>query len=185
MDDESSANIFDYVEHAFIRMQAGDVLTQCLDDGVLAPLQSLVESLIVAGSDSLDYLREILGEVYRRKGQITNDQHQVFLKLEGELGKYGIHLRGLHSVISLARLTPMGYLAFLQSQKVEDEVDQMVCMQRLEEALHLLRSQNGHLHLLEDIEIYLEDWMWGLMYLAAQDEWRGVKSTKNYQQRLL
>jgi hypothetical protein len=185
MDDDHSSDVFDFVEHAFIRMQAGEVLTQCLDDGKLAPLQSLVETLIVAGSQSLDYLREILEEVYRRKSQITNDQHQVFVKLESELGNYAIHLGGLHSVMSLVRLTPMGFLEFLRSQKIEDEAVQMVCMQRLDEALSLLRSLNGHLHLLEDIEMYLDDWMWGLIYLAAQDEWQGLMPSRNSRQRML
>jgi len=185
MDDEHTTNVFDYVEHAFIRMQAGEVLSQCLDDGKLAPLQSLVETLIVAGAQSLDYLREILEEVYRRKTQVTNDQHQVFVKLESELGNYAIHLGGLHSVMSLVRLTPMGFLAFLRSQNIEDEAVQMVCMQRLDEALSLLRALSEHLHLLEDIEMYLEDWLWGLIYLAAQDEWPKLMPNRNSRQRLL
>jgi hypothetical protein len=87
--------------------------------------------------------------------------------------------------MSLVRLTPMGFLAFLRSQKIEDEAVQMVCMQRLDEALSLLRALNGHLHLLEDIEMYLEDWLWSLIYLAAQDEWQGLMPSRNSRKRML
>jgi hypothetical protein len=85
MGDDPLADVYAFVERAYVRMQAGDVLTQCLDEGRLAPLQSLVEMLIMAGPQSLDSLREILAEVYTRKGQLKNDQHQVFVNLEGEL----------------------------------------------------------------------------------------------------
>jgi hypothetical protein len=49
MDEDALENVFSYVERAYVRMQAGDVITQCLDEGRLTPLQSLVEMLIVVG----------------------------------------------------------------------------------------------------------------------------------------
>jgi hypothetical protein len=171
MDEDALENVFSYVERAYVRMQAGDVITQCLDEGRLTPLQSLVEMLIVVGPQSLDALREILSEVSARKSQIKNDQHQVFIKLENELKDYGVQLGGAHSLMSLARLTPAVFLAFLRSQKVEDESDQYFCLQRLEEALDLMRLLVRHLDMLDEIEIYLQDWLWGLMYESAQEDW--------------
>ena len=171
MNEDPLENVFSYVERAYVRMQAGDVLTQCLDEGRLAPLQSLVEMLIVVGPQSLDTLREILSEVYSRKSQVKNDQHQAFIKLENELKDYGIRLGGVHSLMSLARLTPVAFLAFLRSQKVDDEADQLVCLQRLEEALDLMGLLVRHLDMLDEIEFYLQDWLWGLMYQSAQEDW--------------
>jgi hypothetical protein len=185
MDEDPLADVYSYVERAYVRMQAGEVLTQCLEEGRLAPLQSLVEMLIVVGPQSLDSLREILAEVYARKTQIKNDQHQVFGKLENELKVYNIRLGGVHSLISLARLTPMAFLAFLRSQNVEDEKDQLICMQRLEEALELMKSLENHLHLLDDIEVYLHDWLWGLIYQSAHLDWGDLSESKKQDRRPL
>jgi hypothetical protein len=152
-------------------LQASEVLNQCLEEGRLVPLQSLVEMLVVLGPTSLASLREILGEVFARRSQVKNDQHQVFIKLENDLRTYHIRLGGVHSLISLARLTPTAFLAFLRSQNVENEKDQLVCLQRLEEALELIKSLEDHLRLLEEIEHYLHDWLWCLIYQSAHQEW--------------
>jgi hypothetical protein len=133
----------------------------------------------VVGPQSLDSLREILAEVYSRKSQIKNDQHQVFVKLENELKEYHIRLGGVHSLMSLARLTPVAFLAFLKSQHVEDENDQLICLQRLEDALDLMRTLEKHLRLLEEIEIYLQDWLWGLFHQSAQQNWGEMSKGRN------
>jgi hypothetical protein len=72
--------------------------------------------------------------------------------------------------MSLARLTPVAFLAFLQSQQVEHEDDQLVCLQRLEEALDLMRTMGRHISLLEEIEIYMQDWLWSLIYQSARQD---------------
>jgi len=185
MDDDPLADVFSYVERAYVRLQAGDVLTECLDEGKLAPLQSLVEMLIVVGPQSLDSLREILAEVYSRKSQVKNDQHQVFVKLEKELNDFHIQLGGVHSLMSLARLTPVAFLAFLKSQHIDDENDQLICLQRLEDALDLMRSLEKHLRLLEEIEIYLQDWLWGLIYQSAQQDWGEMPRSRKRDRKYL
>jgi len=106
-----------------------------------------------------------------RRSQLKNDQHQVFAKLENELKSYGFRLGDIHSLMSLSRLTPTAFLALLQSQSVVDETDQLICLQRLDDALDVMKSLDGHLDLLDDIEVYLEDWLWCLIYQSAQQDW--------------
>lgn len=171
MDDDPLDAVYAFVEQAYMRLQAGDMLTQCLDEGRMAPLQSIIELLVVVGPQSLGSLREILTEVYMRRSQLKNDQHQVFVKLENELKGYGFRLGDIHSLMSLSRLTPMAFLALLKSQRVVNEADQIICLQRLDEALEVMRSLDEHLNLLDDIEVYLEDWLWSLIYQSAQQEW--------------
>jgi hypothetical protein len=171
MDEDPLDAVYDYVEQAYMRLQAGDMLTQCLDEGCMGPLQSIVELLVVVGPQSLESLREILTEVYMRRSQLKNDQHQVFARLENELKDYGFRLGGIHSLMSLSRLTPMAFLALLHSQHVVNETDQLVCLQRLDEALEVMRSLDEHLKLLDEIEVYLEDWLWGLIYQSSQQDW--------------
>ncbi|MCI0519852.1 MAG: hypothetical protein L0Z70_06290 [Chloroflexi bacterium] len=168
MADDALAAVYSFVERAYVRMQAAEALTQCLEEGRLSPLQMLVEGLVVAGPPSLAALREVIAEVGSRKGQIKEDQHQVFVKLADELKGYGIHLGEKHSPFSLERMTPGAFLALLVSQKVHDEGDQIACLQRLQEALHLLGSLSGHLRLLDEVEVYLGDWLWGLIYESTR-----------------
>lgn len=185
MDDDPLEAVYEYVERAYMRLQAADMLTQCLDEGQLSPVQSIVESLVVAGPQNLSALREILTEVYMRRSQLKNDQHQVFTKLENELKRYGIRLGGIHSLLSLSRLTPVAFLALLRSQNVEDEADQLNCLQHLEVALDLMRSLDDHLNLLDEIEIYLEDWLWCLIYQSAQQDWGEIRAPRKSNRRSL
>lgn len=171
MYDDPLEAVYAFVERAYVRMQAADVLTQCLDEGRLSPLQDLVEALVLAGPDSLDALREILFEVDARKTQLRQDQHQVFSSLEGKLGQYGVRLGKAHSPASLMRLTPTALLALLRSQKVVNENDQIACLGFFREAMDVMAILMAHLYLLEEIETYLMDWMWGLMYQSVHQGW--------------
>ncbi len=177
--------VYAFVERAYVRMQAAEVLTQCLDEGRLTPLQDLVEALVLAGPDSLDALREILFEVDSRKTQLRQDQHQVFSRLEGKLGQYGVRLGKAHSPTSLMRLTPAALLALLRSQKVVNEDDQIVCLGYLREALDVMSSLMAHLYLLDEVEAYLIDWLWGLMYQSVHRGWQNERISPSKSQWLL
>ena len=63
-------NSLSYSERDFIRMKVGDVLMLCLEDSSVAPIQKLVESLVVIGPDSIAVLREMLNEASKRKTQV-------------------------------------------------------------------------------------------------------------------
>jgi hypothetical protein len=167
--------VYAFVERAYVRMQAAEVLTQCLDEGRLSPLQDLVEALVLAGPDSLDILREILLEVDARKSQIRQDQHQVFARLESNLEQYGVRLGKAHSPASLMRLTPAALLALLRSQQVVDEEDQVACLGHFREALEVMSALMAHLYLLNEIEAYLMDWLWGLVYQSVHQGWENEK----------
>lgn len=171
MDEDPIEAVYAFVERAYVRLQAADMLTLCLEEGRLWPLQTMVEWLVIAGPQSLSALREILAEVYMRRSQLKNDQHQVFAKLEKELKGFGIQLGGVHSLMSLSRLTPVAFLALLRNQNIQNERDQLACLQRLDEALDVMNSLDQHLSLLGEIEVYLEDWLWCLIYQSAQQDW--------------
>jgi hypothetical protein len=148
MSDDALAEVYAYVERAYVRLQAADVLTHCLENGDAEPVQNLVEELILVGTQSISALREILAEVASRKTQLRDDQNQIFSKLDDELKGYGASLLGAHTPISVGHLTPVGFLALLRQQGVEQ-----------------------HLRLLDEIEVYLQDWLWGLIYQSTHEEW--------------
>ena len=62
MSDDPLDAVYSYVERAYIRLQAGDVLIRCLDEANAAPIQQMVETLILAGPGSIGVLQEILSE---------------------------------------------------------------------------------------------------------------------------
>jgi hypothetical protein len=167
--DDPLGAVYAFVERAYVRMQASDLLTQCLKDGKPAQLQKLVEGLVLAGPQSLEALREVMDEITARSDQIKEDRRQVYIKLEGDLKGYGVKLGGRLTVQSLARLTPVAFLALLGEQKVQDEAAQMACLQLLEDALGVMDTLVQHEALLEEMEFYLEDWLWGLFYQSARD----------------
>lgn len=163
--------VYAYVERAYLRLQACDVLTHCLEQENTDPMQKLVEELVLAGPQSLSALREILAEVATRKAQLKDDQHQVFLKMKDDLKRYKVNIPGLHTPDSLARLTPVGILSLLRQQGVKKEHDLLTCLQLLQDTLDLIDKVVEHLGLLEEIEICLQDWMWGLMYQSTRQGW--------------
>lgn len=170
MPDDPLGAVYAFVERAYVRMQASDLLTQCLDEGGATPLQKLVESLVLAGPQSLGALREISNELAARADQLEEDRRQVYAKLEGDLRGFGVRLGSRLTPQSLARLTPAAFLVFLAEQGVQDNDAQLTCLQLLEDSLGVMDTLVKHERLLQEIEIYLEDWLWGLIYQSARDQ---------------
>lgn len=176
--DPSLDAVYMYVEQAYLRMQAGDVLIRCMDEGSIIPMQQIVEGLILAGPDSLAVLREILAEASQRKVQVQDDLHQVYVQFVSSLESYGAYLSGYQSALSLMRLTPRRFLHLLREQDISNKT-QIACLQLLQETRSLIKHLAVQLHLLEDIAHYLQDWMWGMVYDAAREDKKSAKSLPN------
>ncbi|MCL4561119.1 MAG: hypothetical protein M1281_10945 [Chloroflexi bacterium] len=168
MADDSLENIYAYAERAYIRLQAGDVLIRCLEDASVTPMHQLVEALVLAGPDSLDVLREILAETNSRKVQVGDDLQQVLRGLKTNLEDYGIRLRGVKKPLALTRLKPVRFLSLLRAQGVTEEQIQTTCLQLLHDARELVFSLEVNYSLLEEIEQYLDDWIWGVFYQTVR-----------------
>jgi len=161
------------VERAFLRLQASEVLTLCQEEGDARPMFNLVESLVFAGPKSLNAMREILAEVQLRQTQLKDDQQQAFTQMKAELGRYAVSLPELPTPASLYRLTPAGILRLLRRQGVSRDKDLLNCLQALQISVELINDTEEHLKLLEEIELHLEDWRWGLMCQSARQAWPG------------
>jgi hypothetical protein len=162
--------VYSFVERAYIRLQAGDLLFRCMEERDISPLQSWVEGLVYAGPKNLDALREILAEVGERQSQSDEDIRQVLQDFRGSLKSYGVRLQGFESGQSLARLTPIRLLTMLREQGISQEETQVACLQLLRDTRDLVTSLATYARLLDEIETYLEDWLWGLMYQTAQQQ---------------
>jgi hypothetical protein len=170
MENDPLEAVYSFVERAYIRLQAGDLLFRCMEERDLSPLQSWVEGLVYAGPKNLDALREILAEVSERQSQSDEDIRQVIQDFRRSLKSFGVRLLGFESGVSLARLTPVRFLSMLREQGIAEEETQVACLQLLRDTRDLATSLATYARLLDEIETYLQDWLWGLMYQTAHQE---------------
>jgi hypothetical protein len=170
MPEDPAAAVYGMVERAYVRMQAGEALSRCMDEGSPRPMQQLVEGLVIAGSQSLNAVREILAEVSRRSSQLQTDQDQVFSDLEKRLQAYHIRLGEQFSPASLLRSSTAEWMDFLRYQGVGEDTLLRDCVTMLDEACDLMSSMVEQQIMLDDMELYLEDWLWGLIYQYAREE---------------
>lgn len=160
--------VYSYVERAYLRLQAGDLLIRCLEEGSTEPLHQMVEGLVLAGPGSISAMREILAENRRRKAQVQDDLQHVLKGLDSSLRSYGVRLTGHNAGLSLTSLTPVALMAILRQQDIHDNTTQVACLQILRESRDLFENMAGRLKLLDDVENYLHDWLWGMAFQSTR-----------------
>lgn len=178
MDDDPLENVYSYVERAYVRLQAGDLLIRCMEESSAYPIQKMVEGLVLAGPQSMNALREILAEAERRKSQIQDDLHQLMRDLDRSLSSYGLHLSGELRDMALTSLSSIGILALMKEQQIYDRDTQVACLQLIKDSRDLIESLVSRLILLDEIKYYLEDWLWGVAFQSAQH--RSNSTPKNW-----
>jgi len=160
-----------FSEMAYVRVKAGDVLIHCLEEGNGEPMQELVEALVLAGPENLVVMREILTETNQRKVQVGDDISQVLSGLRVNLQSYNIRLRGMRKASTLVEMTPGRFMALIKHHGILELDAQDACMQLFKDAQDLTVSLSGHYTLLAHIEEFLEDWIMGVSYQLAHQEY--------------
>jgi hypothetical protein len=161
--------VYSYVERAYVRLQAGDILIRCIEEGNATPVQHMVEELVLAGPQSLAVLREMRVEAALRRTQVLDDLNQIFSDLESSLRSFGVRLSGGVNPFTIKYLKIARFHGMLQEQGVLEQDVQATCMQMLKDTREIIISLLQHADLLEEIEVYLQDWLWGLAYQMARD----------------
>jgi len=164
MVNKPTTSIYSIVEKAYFRLQAGDVLTHCLEDGSTQPIHEMIQEMVLAGPQSLDALREILGEAIKRKAQVYDDLNQVTNQLSIILQGYGISLERLGGNQAIQSLNEQQLLIMLDELKIVDNEQRSGCLRILKDTQELIVTLASKIQLLENIETYLQDWLWGLTY---------------------
>jgi hypothetical protein len=167
MPDDPLDAVYSYVERAYIRLQAGDVLMRCLDEGTPEPIHQMVEGLILAGPGSLATLQEILAETSERKTQVLDDLHQVFSELETAFRKTGLDLGEVKDIMPVMRLSKLELRRLLREHGIRPGKIETKILHYLEETRDLIAAMSRQIRLLEEIEQFLSDWVWGLAYETA------------------
>jgi hypothetical protein len=165
MVNRTTSSIYTIVEKTYYRLQAGDVLTHCIEDGSSAPIHEMIQEMVIAGPQSLDALREILGETIKRKSQVHDDLSQVINQLSIILKGYGL-------------------IEMMNTQELFEADTRTGCLQVLMDSKELITTLDSKIQLLENIENYLQDWLWGLTYQSIR-EGADVAGTENMKAGLL
>jgi len=164
MGNRPTSSIYSIVEKAYFRLQAGDVLTHCIEDGSTDPIHEMIQEMVLAGPQSLEALREILGEAVKRKTQVYDDLNQVTNQLSIILKGYGINLEPEGGNQVLQTLTEHQLQDLMDKQGVVEIETRSNSLQVMRDSQELMTTLNGKILLLENIEKYLQDWLWGLTY---------------------
>ena len=137
-------------------------------------MQKLVEGLVLAGPQSLNALREIRAEVTTRKVELQEEIARVFSKMEDELHGLGVNLAILPDHISITHLEPSNFNHLLGHQGFPDDASQVKCARLLNSSKEIMSQLARQILLLDEVELYLDDWIWGLMYQSAHQIGAGI-----------
>src|SRR4030042_2419815 len=164
MVNKPNSAIYSIVEKAYYHLQAGDVLSHCMEAGTTDPIHEMIQEMVMAGPQSLEALREILGEAMKRKTQVYDDLNQVTNQLSIILVGYGINLDAYGGNQVLQSMTEDQLVALMDAQSISEAETRSSSLQVMKDSRELINTLSGKIQLLENIEQYLQDWLWGLTY---------------------
>lgn len=162
--------IYAYAEQTYIRLQAGDLLMRCIDTGTTRPMQELVEGLVYAGPQSIGTLYEIMQETGQRRAQIQDDLQRLYGEFQKKLKDIGVVGRDvLPDAHSFIQMDERQFDRIIESENILDVATHENCYQLFDETRDLMGSLTENIILMQEIENYLKDWLWGLAYLSARE----------------
>ena len=161
-------------ERTYVRMQAGELIGHCLEQGDIKPFQELVEQLVLAGAVSLPVLREIREEILDLQSTLRQEGLAVRHDLRQALTGFGRHMPQL-----LGRDFP-DMLWEVRSQRLQSRIHEaardmsgedlrlvdQVCKEAGERAVRIATR----LGVLGHLEASVEDWLGSLAYQAVRVE---------------
>ena len=180
-------DLLNFAHQSYVRMEAEQLINECLELGDPAPFNDMVEGLVLAGTSSLMLLREILDEVLNVKSILSQEGLGIRQDLVDALGEFGVHLPQLlyvdapeafHQLSS--RHLKYGLSHISADIHSEDEILlEEICL----EAGERVKQIGRRLTMITNFEESIRDWMRCLAYEVMQrrDD-QGSTSSNNYVQ---
>jgi hypothetical protein len=160
-------------ERAYVRMQAGQLISQCLEQGDPTPFNGLVEQLVLAGSPSLAVLREIHDEISSMRTSLRQEGMAVRQHLKEAFAGFGLHMPQLISLDAPETFRnicgPTLRNAVREAARVMTTEDQALLDELCVEAGERVSAIASRLALLGRLHSAVEDWVSSLAYEAAHD----------------
>lgn len=165
--------VLTFAERVYVRMQAEQLIRQCLDRGDPSPFNALLENLVLAGASSLGVLREIQEELQTARTHLGREGLNVRQDLVQALSEFGVQLPQLLSAeapdafrqICSQGLRHDACRAAAHRLEVEDErLLQEICGEAGTRVTGIARR----LALLHRMEKLVGDWQEGLVFEGLQ-----------------
>jgi len=175
------AMIYEYIEHAYVRQQAGDVLIRCLEEQDVDPMYKLVEELVIAGPQSIVVLREVIAETDQHRSEIQDRLHRLLVHLQAEWSKNSRVLPELPDMLLYSWLPADICIEMIVQDGMQEEQARLVYNTIVRKNRQNMLDMMDQLRILQDIGAYLQDWLWGLSYESYHQEYpyTYVRKTKH------
>jgi hypothetical protein len=160
-------------ERAYVRMQAGQLISQCLEQGDAAPFNGLVEQLVLAGAPSLAVLREIHDEISSMRSTLRQEGMAVRQHLKEAFAGFGLHMPQLLSLDppeTFRNICGPGLRNAVRAvARAMTAEDQALLDELCVEAGERVSAIASRLALLGRLHGSVEDWLVCLAYEAAHE----------------
>lgn len=158
-------------ERAYIRMEAEQLIEDCLQLGDASSFDNLVEELVLAGASSLDVLREILLVIRARKSDAGQESINVRQDLMEALAEFDLEmpssLQGSPSDVRLMICSDELSAELRRSIDRLDAEDAFLVEEICQEAGRRVERISYQVALLTRLEAFVLDWIDGLAYESA------------------
>jgi hypothetical protein len=164
-------DLLSLAERTYIRMEAEQLIDECLESGDLAPFDSLLKELVLAGSSSLVVLREILQAIRTVKSGLSQEGLGVRQDLMDALSEFGVYMPQLLSADApevFRRICSQGLHREVKELSGDlESADEVLLEEICAEAGNRVAQVAKNLMLVTRLEKWVMDWMEGLVYESA------------------
>jgi hypothetical protein len=171
--DEPLDELLSFAERTYVRMQAEQLIADCLQRGDPEPFFELLAELILAGSSSLAILREVQDVIRAMKTELSKDGMGVRQDLVQAMSEFGIYLPRILSADApdaFRQICSRSLRDHVRSLASNLEVEDLNLLEEIcIEAGGKVTAIAGQMAILNQLEGSVKDWMEGLAYEAAHE----------------
>jgi hypothetical protein len=166
------APLMSHAERAYVRMQAAELISHCLERGDMSLFDQLLAQLVLAGESSLPILREIRDEIRAQQSQLRQEGLSVRQELKAALAGLGVQLPQLLGGDIPEMLWQMrgpdlpARIRSAARQLSEEDIGSVA--EACSEARGRVTQIAARLTAMRALEDSVDDWLSGLAYQAAR-----------------
>ena len=163
--------LLSFAERSYVRMQAEQLILQCLQDQNPKPFNGLVNELVAAGAPSLAIVREVLDVLRFIRTELTREGRSVRVDLAEAMAEFGVYFPDVlaaDSPVAFRQMCTRSFREDVRTQGAKLEVEDVdlleeICLEAGEKVMLIA----ARMRLLGEMEATIKDWLAGLAYEAA------------------